>query len=153
MRSSAAVNAALLAVPAAMLAGALGFQYIGGLPPCEMCIWQRWALVAVIAIAAAAWAAGRSRLVLVLAAVALLGDAALGLFHAGVEQKWWEGLTTCTASAVTGSTADMLTQVIAQPLVRCDAIAWSLFGISMAGWNAIIAAATGVWALWMLRRA
>ena len=154
MRSDAVAGVALLGVPALLLAGALAFQYIGGLAPCEMCLWQRWALVGVLVAASAAVALPQWRRVLLgLAALALLVDAGLGLFHAGVEQKWWPGITTCTANATIGSTADMLGQLIAQPLVRCDAIAWSLAGISMAGWNAIIAAITGVWAIWMLLRA
>lgn len=153
MRSRAIVDAALLAVPAALLAGALGFQYLGGLAPCEMCLWQRWALLAALAVAAVAWLAGKPRWLLVIAALAVLGNAAIAIFHAGVEQHWWQGLTACTAPPLTGSTADIMGQIMAQPLVRCDAIAWSLWGLSMAGWNALISLALGVWALWTLRRA
>ena len=153
MRSRAIVDAALLAVPAALLAGALGFQYLGGLAPCEMCLWQRWALLAALAVAAVAWLAGKPRWLLVIAALAVLGNAAIAIFHAGVEQHWWQGLTACTAPPLTGSTADIMGQLMAQPLVRCDAIAWSLWGLSMAGWNALISLALGVWALWTLRRA
>ena len=153
MRSRAIVNAALLAVPAALLAGALGFQYLGGLAPCEMCLWQRWALLAAFAVAAVAWLARKPRWLLVIAALAVLGNAAIAIFHAGVEQHWWQGLTACTAPPLTGSTADIMGQIMAQPLVRCDAIAWSLWGLSMAAWNALISLALGVWALWTLRRA
>ena len=153
MRSRAIVNAALLAVPAALLAGALGFQYLGGLAPCEMCLWQRWALLAAFAVAAVAWLARKPRWLLVIAALAVLGNADIAIFHAGVEQHWWQGLTACTAPPLTGSTADIMGQIMAQPLVRCDAIAWSLWGLSMAAWNALISLALGVWALWTLRRA
>ncbi len=153
MRSSTVVNAVLLAVPAALLAGALAFQYLGGLRPCEMCMWQRWALLVVFGIAALAWLGGKPRVLLLLAALALLGNAGIAAFHAGVEQHWWEGLTACTAPPVTGTTAEIMGQIMAQPLVRCDAIPWSLFGISMAGWNALISFVIGGWALWTLRRA
>ena len=153
MHSRAIVNAALLAVPAALLAGALGFQYLGGLAPCEMCLWQRWALLAAFAVAAVAWLAGKPRWLLVIAALAVLGNAAIAVFHAGAEQHWWQGLTACTAPPLTGSIADIMGQIMAQPLVRCDAIAWSLWGLSMAAWNALISLAIGVWALWTLRRA
>ncbi len=152
MRSRSLVAAGLIGVPAALLGGALAFQYIGGIAPCDMCMWQRWALVAALAIATLATIAGRLRLLLIVAALAVLGDAAIAMFHAGVEQHWWEGITTCTAPPVSGSAADVMTQIMAAPLVRCDAIAWSLFGLSMAGWNALIAMVTGVWALWLLRR-
>ncbi len=151
MRSEALTNAALLVVPAAMLAGALAFQYVGGLQPCEMCVWQRWALVATLALGLAAWALRSVRWAVALAALALLVDGAIGAFHAGVEQHWWQGITRCTAPIASG--ADMLGQILAQPLVRCDAIPWSLLGVSMAGWNAIVALLVGGFALWRLKTA
>jgi disulfide bond formation protein DsbB len=159
MRSEAAsarqalTTALLLAGPAALLGGALAFQYIGGLAPCEMCMWQRWALVAALALALLAWATGHARAVQVLAALAVLGGAGIAAFHAGVEQHWWQGFTACTAPLVSGTSAEMLSQILAQPLIRCDAIPWSLFGISMAGWNVVISSLIGGWALWRIRRA
>ncbi len=116
-------------------------------------MWQRYALVAALGLGLAALAAGRNRLLLALTALAVLADAAIAVFHAGVEQHWWEeSFTACTANKISGSTADIVASMLAAPVVRCDAIAWSLFGVSMAGWNAIIAGVTGLWALWMLRR-
>lgn len=148
----AAVTALLLIGASGLLGGALGFQYIGGLQPCEMCHWQRWALLATLALALVGWAAGHARLVLMLAALAMLGGAGIAIFHVGVEQHWWQGITACAAPAVTGSTDDVMGQIMAQPLVRCDAIPWSLFGISMAGWNAVMSIAIGGLALWGLKR-
>jgi disulfide bond formation protein DsbB len=142
----------LLVGPAALLAGALGFQHIGGLQPCEMCQWQRWALVTALVLALAGWVLRHNRAVLRLAAVAVLVGAGIAAFHAGVEQHWWKGVTACTAPPVTGTSAEMLSQILAQPLVRCDAIPWSLFGISMAGWNALLSGMIGGLALWRLRR-
>ena len=91
--------------------------------------------------------------VLALAAGAVLVGAGIAAFHAGVEQHWWRGITTCAAAPITGSTADVMGQIMAQPLVRCDAIPWSLFGISMAGWNALISGVIGGLALWKLLKA
>lgn len=153
MPSRAIVTAVLLAGPASLLAGALAFQYFGGFAPCEMCMWQRWALLASFALAALGWLGGRQRMLLLLAALAVLVNAGIAIFHAGVEQHWWQGLTACTAAPVTGTTAEVMAQIMAQPLVRCDAIPWSLFGLSMAGWNAVISLCIGGWALWTLRRA
>ena len=147
------VTALLLVGPAALLSGALVFQHIGGLYPCEMCLWQRWALVAALGLALLGWALGHSRAVLALAAGAVLIGAGIAAFHAGVEQHWWRGITTCAAAPITGSTADVMGQIMAQPLVRCDAIPWSLFGISMAGWNALISGVIGGLALWKLLKA
>jgi disulfide bond formation protein DsbB len=138
-----------LLVPAALLAGALGFQHLGGLPPCEMCMWQRWPLLAAIAFGLAAITGG-TRVFLALAGLAILGSGAVGLFHAGVEQRWWEGITGCASTvAVGGSAEDFLKGVMAKPLVRCDAIPWSWLGVSLAGWNAIISSAVGAAILWL----
>ncbi|KAB7646570.1 disulfide bond formation protein B [Polymorphobacter fuscus] len=147
------VTALLLTGPAALLGGALAFQHVGGLAPCEMCLWQRWALVAALALALLGWVLRHARAVLALSALAVLAGAAIAVFHVGVEQHWWPGITACAAAPVTGSAADVMGQIMAQPLVRCDAIAWSLFGISMAGWNALISIAIGGTALWRLKRA
>jgi len=124
-------------VPIGLLGGALGSQYIGGLAPCEMCFWQRWPHAAAIVLAALAFtypaATPRARLLTGLAALAIAVSGAIGVFHAGVELGWWEGLTRCTAGG-----AMTLDDLMSVPLIRCDQVQWSLFGISMAGWNAII---------------
>ena len=153
MRSEQRLTTAILLIgPATLLGGALAFEYIGGLAPCEMCMWQRWALVAALGLALLGWGAGHARALLWLAALAVLGGAGIAAFHVGVEQHWWQGITTCSAPATVGSTADVMSQIMAAPLVRCDAIAWSLFGVSMAGWNALISSAIGGLALWRLTR-
>jgi disulfide bond formation protein DsbB len=132
--------ALLFAVSGSLLLGALAFQFIGGLKPCEMCHWQRWAHLAVLGVAGLAWMSG-NRALAWLAVLAMAGAAGLGLFHAGVELKWWPGVTACTAPVVPGmSTEAMLDSLLAAPLVRCDEIPWSLLGLSMAGWNALVSA-------------
>ena len=136
-----------LLVPAALLAGAWGFQLLANLPPCEMCHWQRWGHYAALALALVSFAVPKARLPVLLAALAILASGAVGAFHAGVEYGWWQGITRCTG-APSGSIADIL----ATPLVRCDVAAWSLAGISMAGWNALISLVTGAAALWLTLR-
>ena len=152
MRSEQVANAAVLAGSAALLGGALLFQYVGGLAPCEMCVWQRWPHVAALALGLVAWALRSNRAVVALAAFAVLVSAGLAVFHVGVEQQWWQGVTACSASLAGGSQADILASIMNTPLVRCDAVAWSLFGISMAGWNAVLSAGIGGGALWLLTR-
>ena len=152
MRSERAANALVLLGSAAILGGALGFQYLGGLAPCEMCLWQRWPHLAAIALGLLAWALRSNRVVVALAALATATSGGLGIFHVGVEQHWWEGITTCSATAATGSSAEIMAQIMAAPVVRCDAIAWSLFGVSMAGWNAICSLLVAGGALWLLTR-
>lgn len=137
-----------LFVPAALLAGAFAFEYLGGLPPCEMCWWQRWAHMAAIALAGAAFAAGRlpdrGRSFVWLAALAILTSGLIGAYHAGVEADLFEGFTQCTA---TGSRS--LADIMATPLVRCDEVPWQLFGVSMAGWNAILSVLSALLILWL----
>lgn len=131
--------------PAAVLGAALVSQFIGGLAPCPMCVWQRWPHVAAIVLAAVALALGpgenRGRTAggaLTLGALALLAGAGLGAFHAGVELNYWEGPTSCSGGGVGElSTDDLVSQIMEASLVRCDEVAWSFLGVSMAGWNAI----------------
>ena len=138
----------LVVVSGSLLLAALGFQYLGGLSPCEMCHWQRWAHLAVLGTAIPALALPA---LLPLAFLAMAASAGLGAFHAGVEQKWWEGPTQCSTSLPTGG--DLMGSIIAAPLVRCDQIPWSFLGLSMAGWNALISAAALVAAIWLWRKA
>ena len=146
-----------LLVPAIALGGALGSQYLGGLYPCEMCHWQRWPHYAALALAIAGFAARRTAIVrplVLLAGLAILLSGAIGIFHAGVEYRWWEGVTTCTTLARTGSTADILSQILATPIVRCDVAQWTFAGISLAGFNALLSipAAIAIWVLCLTRR-
>lgn len=134
---------------AAILAGAFAFQYLGGLAPCQLCIWQRWPHAAAIGIGVLALILARGtlgRILPLIGSLAALASGAIGAFHVGVEQKWWEGLASCTAGSISGiSTTDLLNPDVAVgAVVRCDAIAWSMFGISMAGWNVILSAVLAV---------
>lgn len=132
---------------AALLAGAFVFQALG-YAPCQLCIWQRWPHGIAVAIGVAALWSGAGWLA-PLGALAALVTGGIGVFHAGVEYQWWEGLQACTVNALEGlSSGDLLdTNLGAGGPVRCDRPAWVLFGISMAGWNALISA--GLAALWL----
>lgn len=154
MRSPLGLAKALaLLVPAALLAGAYGSQYIGGLAPCEMCYWQRWAHIAALGFALASLAAGRlpdrGRSLVWLAGLAILASGAIGAYHAGVEAGIFEGFTQCTSPATSGSVEDLLAEIMRAPVVRCDQVQWSLLGISMAGWNAILSIGSALVILWL----
>jgi disulfide bond formation protein DsbB len=131
-----------LILPLALLGGALGSQYLGGLHPCEMCYWQRWPHAAAILLAALSFTgsaeSSRSRTLVLLAALAIATSGAIGVYHAGVEAKIFEGLTQCTATAKGLTPAETLNQIIHAPLVRCDEVQFRFLGISLAGWNAIL---------------
>jgi disulfide bond formation protein DsbB len=131
-----------LLLPVALLGGALGSQYIGGLHPCEMCVWQRWPHAVAIVLALLAFTAPaqstRSRTLTLLAALAIAVSGCIGVYHAGVEAKIFEGFTQCTATGKGLSQAELLKEISHATLWRCDEVQFRFLGISMAGWNAIL---------------
>jgi disulfide bond formation protein DsbB len=145
-----------LLLPIALLGGALGSQYLGGLVPCEMCWWQRYPHGVAIALAALAFtapsASQRSRTLTLLAALAIAVSGAIGVYHAGVELGIFEGFTTCTSTATGATTADLLKSIMNTPLVRCDQVQFAFLGISMAGWNAILSLGGAALIAWLTLR-
>lgn len=131
-----------LLLPVALLGGALGSQYLGGLHPCEMCYWQRWPHGAAILLAALSFTAPaglpRSRTLVLLAALAIAVSGAIGVYHAGVEAKIFQGFTQCTALPKAATSAELLQEILHAPLTRCDEVQFRFLGISMAGWNAML---------------
>jgi len=75
-----------------------------------------------------------------LAAAAELATGGIGVFHVGVEQGWWQGTAECGTTAAGNDLAALKAQIMKQPIVRCDEVAFAVLGISMAGWNAVLAA-------------
>ena len=158
---AAAARLIALLLPLALLGGALGSQYLGGLHPCELCYMQRWPHSAAIVLALLAFTAPaqsrNARVLTLLAALAIAVSGAIGVYHAGVEAKIFEGYTQCTATIHRGlSTAELLNQITHAPIVRCDEVQFRFLGISMAGWNAILSlsgAALILTLLWKARRA
>jgi disulfide bond formation protein DsbB len=129
-----------IGVPALLLGGAYLSQYGFGLFPCELCWWQRYAHFAALALALVSAVAAPRRLWIGLAGLAILVAGLLGAYHAGVEYKWWEGITTCSNTAGGNSLEDILNA----PLIRCDEPQWTLFGISLAGFNFLISTAAAI---------
>lgn len=125
----------------ALIVGALALQYGAGLPACELCLWQRGPLVAAIiaaftAAAAAELAPEAARGALMAAALLVLLSAGFGLYHSGVERHWWPGPARCTgAFRIPANTAALSANL---QVHRCDTIAWSLFGLSLANYNVLI---------------
>jgi disulfide bond formation protein DsbB len=139
-----------LLIPAGLLAGAYVGQYGFDLYPCEMCWWQRYPhFVALVPAILAFFVDGKARRWLImLAALAIAISGAIGVLHAGVEYHWWQGPTTCSTTAA-GATLDDLLNA---PLIRCDSAQWTLFGISLAGYNAIVSLGGAALIGWLLGR-
>ena len=124
--------------PALLLVAALASQYIGGLAPCELCIWQRWPHLAAIALGAGYLLTGR-RLFGALAAASLVVGSGIAAYHVGVEQQWWAGPGACSGPGLGEMTGSQLLDItVADVIVRCDEVAWSMFGLSMAAWNGLL---------------
>lgn len=137
-----------LAGSAGLLLAALAFQYIGGMNPCALCIWQRWPhLVALL---------GAGGLVIANPVFALTGalgaatSGGIGVYHTGVERGWWQGPSSCSAGGNLSQLTpeELLAQIMAAPVVRCDEVAWEMLGLSMASWNAV--ASFGIAGLWLV---
>jgi disulfide bond formation protein DsbB len=150
-----------LAASALMLAIAHGFQTFGGLAPCMLCLRQRevyWvalpvALVAVL-VQRTRWRGALSPWIGAALTLVFLSGAYIAVYHAGAEWKWWPGPSTCSGVSSHGAGLADLHRLMAGAKIKppsCEVAAWRLWGLSMAGWNALIslglAALTGVWAL------
>lgn len=127
----------------AMMLGAWGFEYIGKMAPCELCLWQRWPHKMAIVLGLVMFFLP-NRWIALLGGLVVLVGALIAFYHAGVELKFWTGPDTCTGMPTAGISVDALW---ARPVVRCDDIPWALFGISMAGWNGLIS--LGLAATWL----
>jgi disulfide bond formation protein DsbB len=132
---------AIAAAAVATLAGAWTYQAMGFIP-CELCLMQRWPYYAAAPIAAlGAFAPPKARRLILLAlGLIFVASAAFGLFHSGVEWKLWSGPTACTGSAAPAAASmnDFMKQLESVHVTRCDEAALRIFGLSLAGWNAII---------------
>lgn len=132
---------------ASLLAGAYGFQYIGGIEPCDLCWTQRYAHFAIMGLSAIGLLIKNAATIMSWATALALDVSIIAAgYHTGVEQKWWQGPGTCTSSGI-NQVADMeslFDSMMEANLVLCDEIAWEMFGISMAGYNLLISFAVGL---------
>jgi len=136
-----AVPTAIILACAAALGTALAAETWGGLEPCVLCIYQRYAYLGAFCFGVAALAFGPNpavrRLLVAGAGLAFLGGAAVAAFHVGVEQHWWRGTAECHAPVfdLSLSPAELRERMLNTRFVPCDVISWSLFGLSLAGYN------------------
>jgi disulfide bond formation protein DsbB len=138
----------VLAVSAVVLGAALASQYVGGLVPCELCVLQRWPWAAAITISIVALFVGQPRslswVALILGLVFVVGIG-FAFYHLGVEQHWFAGPSACTPGAATPTSLEEMRQrILSAQVVRCDQVQWSLYGVSLAGWNLLASFAMAV---------
>ncbi len=140
--SSRALFLLAAAAGSATFAAALYFQYVEGLAPCKLCIWQRYGLgVGILGALIAAMTTGRAGRVAfgAIGAIGFFAEAAAAMYHTGVERKWWPGPSSCSGGGdlplVFDPTALQAAAERGKPIPQCDDIVWDLFGLSMANWN------------------
>jgi len=140
----------LIALASLVVVGsAISSEVFGGLSPCVLCLYQRIPYAITIALGLIGFAVPRLFIpAMLLAALAFLVGGGIGGFHVGVEQAWWEGTEACVGSQdKTASIDELRAQIMAAPVIRCTDIQWSLFGISMAGYNVLVSLALAAYAL------
>ena len=126
----------IFVITTAILLGAYGFEYMG-YAPCELCLMQRYAYYAVIPLSLIfSFLNPKSqRTGLYVIGAIMFGSMIFGIYHSGVEWKWWQGPTTCTGGGFGGGLPDLTKKA-----VMCDQPAIRIIGLSLAGWNAITSA-------------
>jgi len=122
----------------------LALQYLGDLPPCPLCVWQRWPWLGVAVLGLIGWR-WRPRVMLALAVPALLTGAGLGAYHVGVEQGWWALPAGCAAGEGAQSVEE-LKRLLAEAPPACDQVSFTFLGLSLAGWNVVASLAFAAYA-------
>lgn len=152
------VPALIFGVSLSALAMAYASQVWGGLQPCVLCIYQRYAFGAAMVFGLLGMAVGgmpaARRAMVILGGLAFLTGAAIAGFHVGVEQLWWRGTDECHAPVFdpNASIEDLREQLLGTKFIPCDQIPWSLFGISMAGYNLLFSFGLALACFWAARR-
>ncbi len=144
-RITQAQAAALTSVAAlATIASALAFEHLGGYTPCALCLVQRYAYFAGVPLAAIAFLLARAQrfapaaLVLALCGIGFLINAGIGVYHSGIEWKWWPGPQACSAGALAPLSGNLLEALETARAVSCSDAPWRLMGLSFAGWSVVI---------------
>ena len=138
---------------AGALAAALVSQYAFGLQPCALCVYQRWPYgiaIALALVAATRPATGKTRMGLLVGSGAILWlGTVVAAYHVGVEQGWWLDTLACGGVAIPdGDPQAVLDQLLARDAVSCDVVTFSVFGVSMAGYNTIASLILGAATVW-----
>jgi len=151
---------AIAVVGAVTVLGAWFFQYVLGYNPCPLCLEQRYAYYFAVPLAvltALGDEFGASRKVLIAAllviAAGMLWNAALGVFHSGIEWGWWPGPQECSGSLGDLGSGNLIDRLNSFRVVRCDEAAWRFLGLSLAGYNAVISLVLAALASWGVARA
>jgi disulfide bond formation protein DsbB len=130
---------------------ALGFQYIGGFAPCPLCYMERYAyyFAIITCITAMFLPENVAKLTFAACALAFAANAVLAGYHAGIEWGWWSGPDSCAGAGqdIVADAGNFLANLQTTEIARCDKAPLRIFGISFAGYNAILSAALAIFTL------
>lgn len=151
-----AISVAAL-VSSILLAGALGFQFLGGMRPCEMCLEQRFAHALVVTVSLSVMGLMHlgvriPRAVVWLVPLLIAFAAFQALRHVGVETGVMSASCGFVLPPPGTDLDDLATLLRTPPAPRCDVVAWKWLGVSMAGWNLLISLGSAVTVVRMLGR-
>ena len=123
-----------------MLISAFYFEYFHGALPCDLCITQRWFHGAIIAYSLIIILIIKKNLIskkiLILGgAILWLSSSLAGLYHFGIEMNFWTGPDGCSSNI--DFSKDTLTYLLNKSPIKCDEVMYKIFGLSLAGWNAL----------------
>jgi disulfide bond formation protein DsbB len=158
-RSNPSANAALIVAAGgvAAIAGAYFFQYVLGLAPCPLCLEQRipYYIAIPLALLVTRIAMGRASPHIVVGGLALLATVmlvgtALGVYHSGVEWKFWPGPQDCTGDISSFGGGSLLDKMQNTSIVRCDQ-ASRFLGVSLANCNVVVSLALAAVAAWGIK--
>lgn len=138
-------GAVTLFFAAAVILAALGFEYIGGFDPCELCLEQRYAYyigTPLLFLSLVLLSAGQTRLaagLFLLVSLLFLANAGLGVYHAGVEWKFWEGPQACSGSGLKplAGSGSLMKDLAGRAVASCVEPQIRILGLSFAGWNVV----------------
>ncbi len=142
--------ALLAAAGVLVIMAALFLQFFLGVQPCILCVYQRIPYLVVAMLATTALVLRRRHIVRVvllgLIAVSMLIGCGIAVFHLGIENHWWAGTAGCGVPPAAATVEELRARLLTGPIVRCDDVSWSLFGISLAGYNIPLTLALAIFA-------
>ena len=149
--------ALILLASVAILSAAFAFEHLGGLRPCPLCIYERYpygVAIPLSCIAFSGWGGRRTgRILVALSGIVFIAGATIAAYHVGVEQGWFEGLAACQGEASEATTVEELkARLLAEESVPCNVVPWSLFGISLAGYDTLSFLALAAFCLYATTR-
>ncbi|MDA7947982.1 MAG: disulfide bond formation protein B [Hyphomicrobiaceae bacterium] len=152
-----AIAATIFVVALAAIVTAHGFEHLGGYNPCPLCLTQRYAYYVGIPLAALSFFLARAQrhglaaILLLLCGLGFLANTGLGIYHSGVEWKWWPGPASCAGGDLTPISGDLLQALEGARAPACDEAPWRFLGLSFAGWNAVVSLCIALTAILAIR--